>query len=60
MKVALRRPAGPSEDSTVLRIVVAVAVEVAMICVIAQHAVEAPTAIAGLVLAPLGYYFSYR
>lgn len=43
-----------------MRVVVALAVEVAIAAVVAQHAVEAPIAIAALVLAPLGYLYSYR
>ena len=53
--------AAPPEDSIALRVVVAVAVEVAIVAVVAQpRAVEPLTAVAALILAPLGYLFSYR
>jgi transglutaminase-like putative cysteine protease len=60
MRFELKRPTGPPEDSIPMRVVVALAVEVAIAAVVAQHAVRAPIAVAALVLAPLGYLFSYR
>jgi protein-glutamine gamma-glutamyltransferase len=48
------------EDSLVLRVLAAGAVEVAIGAVVAQGAVEPLTAVAALTLAPLGYWFSYR
>jgi transglutaminase-like putative cysteine protease len=57
----LTRPSkGPPEDSTVLRLLAAAAVEVAIVAVVAQGATDALTAVAALTLAPLGYWFSYR
>ncbi len=57
----LKGTATPPEDSIALRVVVAVAVEVAILAVVAQpQAVEPFTAIAAVVLAPIGYLFSYR
>jgi len=60
MKLELKRPTGPPEDSIPMRVVVALAVEVAIAAVVAQHAVEPPIAVAALWLAPLGYLYSYR
>ncbi|MEO8476477.1 MAG: DUF3488 domain-containing protein, partial [Actinomycetota bacterium] len=60
MRFELKRPTGPPEDSIPVRVVVVLAVEVAIASVVAQHAVEAPVAFAALVLAPLGYLVSYR
>ena len=57
----IKGPATPPEDSIALRVVVAVAVEVAILAVVAQpQAVEPLTAIAAVLLAPIGYLFSYR
>jgi transglutaminase-like putative cysteine protease len=57
----LTRPSkGPPEDSIVLRLLAATAVEVAIVAVVAQGATDALTAVAALTLAPLGYWFSYR
>ncbi len=60
MKLEIRTPSGPTEDSVAIRVVVAAAVELAIVAVVAQGAVHAPTAVATLILAPLGYWFSYR
>lgn len=60
MKLTLHRPASPPEDSVRLRMVVAAAVEVAIVAVVIQGGVGIPTAAAALVLAPAGYYYSYR
>lgn len=61
MKLELRKPTGPPEDSVAIRVVVACAVEVAIAAVVAQPgAVPPPVAIATLVLAPVGYLVSYR
>ena len=54
-----RRVAGPPEDSRALRVVVAVAVEVGVLAVVLQGAVDRTAAAAALVLAPAGYAFSY-
>ena len=43
-----------------MRVVVAVAVELAIVAVVAQHAVDAASAVGALTLAPVGYWFSYR
>ncbi len=57
----LARPSkGPPEDSIALRLIAAAAVEVAILAVVAQGAVDVLTAAAALTLAPLGYWFSYR
>jgi transglutaminase-like putative cysteine protease len=60
MKITLHRPAGPPEDSIKLRVVVAAAVEIAIVAVVTQGGVGIPTAAAALILAPAGYYYSYR
>ena len=52
MKLHLRRPTGPPEDSLVMRLVVAAAVEVSILAVVSQGAVRVPTAVAALLLAP--------
>jgi transglutaminase-like putative cysteine protease len=56
----LRRRREPPEDSIAMRVVVALAVEVSIFAVIAQGAVDAASAVAAVVLAPVGYLFSYR
>jgi transglutaminase-like putative cysteine protease len=60
MRLELKRPTGPPEDSIPMRVVVALAVEIAIAAVVAQHAVQPTIAAAALVLAPLGYLYSYR
>ncbi|MDH5314046.1 MAG: DUF3488 domain-containing protein, partial [Actinomycetota bacterium] len=61
MKLEIRASAGRPEDSIAIRVVVAVAVTIAIGAVVAQpDAVPAPVAVASLLLAPLGYWFSYR
>ena len=60
MRIELKRPTGPPEDSIRIRVVVALAVEVAIGAVVAQQAVGVPIAVASLALAPLGYLYSYR
>ncbi len=55
----LRREKEPSEDSILLRVVVAATVMVALVAVIAQGATDAFTSLAGIVLVPAGYAFSY-
>ena len=61
MRLWLRKPSGPPEDSVAIRVVVACAVEIAIAAVVVQpDAVPAPVAMAALVLAPLGYWFSFR
>ena len=49
----------PPEDGIGIRLVAAAAVEVALAAVVAQRVLGAGVAIAGLVLAPAGYWFSY-
>ena len=51
---------GAVEDSAQMRLVAALAVEVALLAVIAQGAVDGFTAACVLVAAPAGYLFSYR
>ncbi len=61
MRFALRRPpSAPPEDSVAIRVVVALAVEAGIVAVVLQAAVDPLSAVAALVLAPLGYLFSYR
>ena len=61
MRLELRKPSGPPEDSIALRLVVACLVEIAILAVVSQpEAVPAPVAITALVFAPIGYGFSYR
>jgi transglutaminase-like putative cysteine protease len=60
MKLELRRPTGPPEDSVAMRVVVALAVELSIVAVVAQGAAHAPIAVASLTLAPIGYLLSYR
>ena len=55
-----RASKGPPEDSVLLRVVAAAAVEVAIAAVVVQGAVDPLTAVAALLLAPAGYLFSYR
>ena len=56
----IRRGAGTPEESVAMRVVVAGAVEVAILAVVAQGGVTGTAAILPLVLAPVGYAFSYR
>lgn len=56
----LHRPPEPPEESIAMRAVVAGAVEVAIVAVVAQHAVKPAVAVVSIVLAPVGYWFSYR
>ena len=61
MRLELRKPSGPAEDSIAMRVVVAALVEIAIAAVVAQPgAVPAPVAIATLILAPFGYWISFR
>ncbi|HEY6567203.1 MAG TPA: transglutaminaseTgpA domain-containing protein [Actinomycetota bacterium] len=61
VKFRIKGRATPAEDSIALRVVVAVAVEVAIVAVVSQPQAVAPlTAIAAVILAPAGYLFSYR
>ena len=53
------RPASEPEDSRAMRVVVATAVEVGIVAVILQGAVDATAAVAAVLLAPVGYAFSY-
>lgn len=60
MRLEFKKTPGAPEDSVSIRVVVALAVELAIVAVVAQHAVDVFTAAAALLLAPLGYWFSYR
>ena len=60
VNVTWQRPSTPPEDSVAMRIVVAAAVEVGVLAVVLQGAVDGAAAIGALTLAPLGYLFSYR
>ncbi|HEY7660345.1 MAG TPA: transglutaminaseTgpA domain-containing protein [Actinomycetota bacterium] len=55
----MRRQHGEPEDSVALRVVVALLVEVSLLAVVVQGAVDAVTATLALVLAPVGYVFSH-
>jgi transglutaminase-like putative cysteine protease len=55
-----RRTHGVVEDSIAVRVVIALMVEVAIVGVVAQGAVDALTGTAAIALAPVGYAFSYR
>lgn len=59
MRLEVRRPTGPPEDSVAMRVVVALAVEVGVLAVVLQGAVDPVAAAAALVLAPIGYAFSH-
>jgi transglutaminase-like putative cysteine protease len=59
MKLTIRAH-GAIEDSVPMRVVAALAVEVAIIAVVAQGAVDGFTAVCALLAAPAGYLFSYR
>lgn len=59
MKLTLRTK-GAVEDSGQMRLVAALAVEVALLAVVAQGAVDGFTALCVLLAAPAGYLFSYR
>jgi transglutaminase-like putative cysteine protease len=58
--IALSKPTVRPEDSVPMRVVVALAVELGVLAVVLQGAVDVPAAVAALVLAPVGYLFSYR
>jgi len=60
LRARMLRGAGPPEDSVAMRVVVAGAVEVAILAVVAQGGVSGAAAILPLVMAPAGYVFSYR
>ncbi|MEA2581910.1 MAG: hypothetical protein QOE83_2802 [Actinomycetota bacterium] len=59
MKLTIRTK-GAVEDSARMRLVAALAVEVALLAVVAQGAVDGFTAASVLLAAPAGYLFSYR
>jgi protein-glutamine gamma-glutamyltransferase len=56
----LRRAAGPPEESVAMRVVVAAAVEIAILAVVAQGGVNGSAAVLPLVMAPAGYLFSHK
>jgi transglutaminase-like putative cysteine protease len=53
------RVGGAPEDSRAMRVVVAAAVEIGVLAVVLQGAVDSTAAVAALILAPAGYAFSY-
>ena len=55
-----RRAAGPPEESVAMRVVVAAAVEIAILAVVAQGGVNGSAAVLPLVMAPVGYLFSHK
>ncbi|MGZ8645878.1 MAG: transglutaminase family protein [Actinomycetota bacterium] len=60
LRARMLRGSGPPEDSVAMRVVVAGAVEVAILAVVAQGGVNGAAAILPLVMAPVGYVFSYK
>ncbi len=56
----LRRSAGPPEDSVAMRLAVAGAVEIAILAVVLEGGVSGTAALLPLILAPVGYSFSYQ
>lgn len=60
LRARMQRGSGTPEDSVAMRVVVAGAVEVAILAVVAQGGVNGATAILPLVMAPVGYLFSHR
>ncbi len=54
-----RRTDGTPEDSRPIRLAVALMVEISVLAVVAQGAVDVATAVGALVLVPVGYAFSY-
>ncbi len=58
--LARAHPKAPPEDGVAIRLVVAAGVELGIVAVLSQGAVDALTGVVALVLAPLGYLFSYR
>ena len=50
----------PPEDGIAPRVVVAIAVEVGIVALMAQGAVPSSTGLFALMLAPVGYWFSFR
>ena len=60
LRARTHRGASTPEDSLAMRMFVVGAVEVAILAVVAQRGVSGVTAILPLVLAPVGYVFSYK
>ncbi len=60
LRARMLRGLGTPEDSVAMRLFVAGAVEVAILAVVAQGGVNGAAAILPLVLAPVGYLFSYK
>ncbi|HYJ61293.1 MAG TPA: transglutaminaseTgpA domain-containing protein, partial [Actinomycetota bacterium] len=58
--IALSKPTVHPEDSIAMRVVAALAVQLGIVAVVIQGVVEPSAAVAALVLAPVGYVFSYR
>lgn len=56
----VRHVAGEPEDSRAMRVVVALMVEVAIVAVVLQGAVDAVTAVVAVIAAPVGYAFSHQ
>ena len=59
MKIEARRESAPPEDSVRLRVIVALAVEVGIGALLFEGGVSPVVGAAALVLAPIGYLFSY-
>lgn len=57
---ARARRKSPPEDAIAIRVVVALAVEIGLLAVLAQGVVQDRATMAALVLAPVGYWWSYR
>ncbi len=60
LRARMLRGLGTPEDSVAMRVVVAGAVEVAILAVVAQGGVSGTAAILPLIMAPVGYVFSYK
>ena len=60
LRARMDRAAGTPEGSIAMRVVVAAAVEVAILAVVAQGGVNGAAAILPLVMAPVGYVFSHK
>ncbi len=56
----IHRPADPPEDSVPMRLAVGGAVEIAIVAVVLEGGVSGAAALLPLLLAPLGYFFSYQ
>jgi transglutaminase-like putative cysteine protease len=56
----MHRPAGAPEESVPMRLAVGAAVEIAILAVVVEGGVSGAAALLPLLLAPIGYFFSYQ